>query len=148
MNHDNSAIQVIRLDCYLVYRSLACLLSGVFDFICRLRERTYSLWGYTSRYMSNFSNPFYKKNLEITQPIIVPVTNPQSFKYSIISPIYLFILCAFSIFLLVCLFIDQPVYFYIFKQFLYSGTSFLCLHIPGTAPLDSTQVVFSSYVKE
>lgn len=47
----------------------------------RLRERTYSLWGYTSKYTSNFSNPFYQKSLEISQPVIVPVINPQSFKF-------------------------------------------------------------------
>lgn len=47
----------------------------------RLRDRTYSLWGYTSKYTSNFTNPFYTKNMEISQPTILPTVNPQSFKF-------------------------------------------------------------------
>jgi len=47
----------------------------------RLSERTYSLWGYFSKYTTDMTNPFYKKDLQLTMPVIVPVTNPQSYKF-------------------------------------------------------------------
>lgn len=34
-----------------------------------------------SKYNSDFTNPFYRKDLEITQRIIIPVTNPQSIRF-------------------------------------------------------------------
>jgi len=46
-----------------------------------LQERTYSLWAHMSKYISDFTNPFYKKDHEkISQSIVIPVTNSQSFK--------------------------------------------------------------------
>jgi len=48
---------------------------------CRLRERTYSVWGHMSKYITDFTNPFYKKDVEkASQLIVIPVTNSQSFK--------------------------------------------------------------------
>jgi len=33
-----------------------------------------------SKYITDFTNPFYKKDHEISQSIVIPVTNSQSFK--------------------------------------------------------------------
>jgi hypothetical protein len=38
--------------------------------IYRLSERTYSLWGYITKHMSEFLNPLYKKDYEHQQPVI------------------------------------------------------------------------------
>lgn len=46
----------------------------------RLRDRTYCLWGYLSKYTRDFSNPFYDPHSPINQPVIMPVTNPQAIK--------------------------------------------------------------------
>ncbi|KAK2184782.1 hypothetical protein NP493_253g03029 [Ridgeia piscesae] len=47
----------------------------------RLHERTYSLWAHLTKYTSDFLNPFYQRDLELTQPVLQPVTNPQSFRF-------------------------------------------------------------------
>lgn len=46
----------------------------------RLSERTYSLWGYITKHMSEFLNPFYKKSYEHQEPVIMPNTSPQCVK--------------------------------------------------------------------
>jgi len=33
-----------------------------------------------SKYITDFTNPFYKKDHELSQSIVIPVTNSQSFK--------------------------------------------------------------------
>lgn len=48
--------------------------------MCRLRDRTYSVWAHISKYVTDFTNPFYKKDHELSQSIVIPVTNSQSFK--------------------------------------------------------------------
>jgi len=53
--------------------------------VCSLRERTYSVWAHMSKYITDFTNPFYKKDQDVSQSIVIPVTNSQSFK-SVRSP--------------------------------------------------------------
>ncbi|ELU00050.1 hypothetical protein CAPTEDRAFT_222026 [Capitella teleta] len=57
----------------------------------RLRERTYSLWAYMSKFTTDFSNPFFRKDLEITQRVVIPVTNPQSIR-SVITASFSFVI--------------------------------------------------------
>ena len=33
------------------------------------------------KYTDEFLNPFYNKMIEVTQPVIIPVLNPQSIQY-------------------------------------------------------------------
>ncbi|CAG2253626.1 MTMR6_7_8 [Mytilus edulis] len=47
----------------------------------RLSERTYSLWGYITKHMTEFLNPFYKKSYEHQEPVIMPNTSPQCVKF-------------------------------------------------------------------
>ncbi|XP_076467720.1 phosphatidylinositol-3,5-bisphosphate 3-phosphatase MTMR8-like isoform X2 [Babylonia areolata] len=47
----------------------------------RLSERTYSLWGYLSRHMQEYVNPLFKKEHEVTQPVLKPSTSPQCIKF-------------------------------------------------------------------
>jgi myotubularin-related protein 6/7/8 len=49
--------------------------------VCRLSEKTYSLWGYLSRHVQEYINPLFKKELEITQPFLRPNTSGQCIKY-------------------------------------------------------------------
>ena len=46
--------------------------------VFRLRDRTYSVWAHMSKYVTDFTNPFYKKHRDVA--VIIPVTNSQSFK--------------------------------------------------------------------
>jgi len=39
-----------------------------------------------SKYVTDFTNPFYKKDDDISQSVIIPVTNSQSFKYVTTCP--------------------------------------------------------------
>ncbi|XP_056012454.1 myotubularin-related protein 6-like isoform X2 [Ostrea edulis] len=47
----------------------------------RLNERTYSLWGHLSIHMSEFLNPLYRKEYEVTHPTLSPNTGSQCFKF-------------------------------------------------------------------
>ncbi|XP_052076365.1 myotubularin-related protein 6-like isoform X1 [Mytilus californianus] len=47
----------------------------------RLSERTYSLWGYITKHMTEYLNPFYKKSYEHQEPVIMPNTSPQCVKF-------------------------------------------------------------------
>ncbi|KAK7096994.1 hypothetical protein V1264_004036 [Littorina saxatilis] len=47
----------------------------------RLSERTYSLWGYLARHMQEYINPIFKKEQEITNPVLNPNTSPQYIKF-------------------------------------------------------------------
>ncbi|XP_076446061.1 phosphatidylinositol-3,5-bisphosphate 3-phosphatase MTMR8-like isoform X2 [Babylonia areolata] len=47
----------------------------------RLAERTYSLWGYLSRHMQEYLNPLFKKEYEITNPVLRPSTKPQDIRF-------------------------------------------------------------------
>ncbi|KAJ8298540.1 hypothetical protein KUTeg_025071 [Tegillarca granosa] len=47
----------------------------------RLSERTYSLWGYLTKNMSEYLNPLYKKEYEIDHPVIIPKSSPQCIKF-------------------------------------------------------------------
>lgn len=47
---------------------------------CRLQERTYSLWGYLMKNMADFISPMYKKEYELTSPVLIPNTSPQCYK--------------------------------------------------------------------
>ena len=44
----------------------------------RLRERTYSLWGFFGRSRPDFLNPFYERESQCTDPLMFPETSPQS----------------------------------------------------------------------
>lgn len=46
--------------------------------VFRLRERTYSLWGYMQKYTNDYLNPFYKKEHNLTNPCTIPTNNPQA----------------------------------------------------------------------
>ena len=48
--------------------------------IFRLATRTFSLWGFLTKHMTEFVNPLFKKEYEIMQPVIIPETSPQSVK--------------------------------------------------------------------
>lgn len=47
----------------------------------RLNERTYSLWGHINKNMSEFLNPLYKKEYEVSHPMLSPNTSSQCFKF-------------------------------------------------------------------
>ncbi|KAL8621063.1 hypothetical protein ACOMHN_040588 [Nucella lapillus] len=47
----------------------------------RLSERTYSLWGYLSRHIQEYLNPLFKKEYEITNPVLTPSTKPQDIRF-------------------------------------------------------------------
>lgn len=47
----------------------------------KLASRTFSLWGFLTKHMSEFVNPLFKKEYEIMQPVIFPETCPQSIKF-------------------------------------------------------------------
>jgi len=71
--------------------------------VFRLRDRTYSVWAHMSKYVTDFTNPFYKKHRDVA--VIIPVTNSQSFKSAPhpLSVIYLFIIYLFINSLVICL---------------------------------------------
>ncbi|KAL8587614.1 hypothetical protein ACOMHN_045303 [Nucella lapillus] len=47
----------------------------------RLSERTYSLWGYLSRHKPEYINPLFKKEHEVTHPVLEPSTSPQCIRF-------------------------------------------------------------------
>lgn len=47
----------------------------------KLSTRTFSLWGFLTKHMTEFVNPLFKKEYEIMQPVILPETSPQSVKF-------------------------------------------------------------------
>ncbi|XP_041360030.1 myotubularin-related protein 6-like isoform X2 [Gigantopelta aegis] len=47
----------------------------------RLQERTYSLWGYLHKHMTEYINPIFKKEYEITHPVLFPNVRPQCFRF-------------------------------------------------------------------
>jgi len=47
----------------------------------RLRERTYSLWGFIKRTEADYLNPFYRRETELTHPTLIPHNAPQSFTF-------------------------------------------------------------------
>ncbi|XP_071086998.1 phosphatidylinositol-3,5-bisphosphate 3-phosphatase MTMR6-like isoform X1 [Haliotis cracherodii] len=47
----------------------------------RLNERTYSLWGYLAKHMNEYINPLFKKEYEISHPVLIPNTRPQCIKF-------------------------------------------------------------------
>ena len=57
------------LDYYLLTYLFAYLLPYLL-LVARLRERTYSVWGHMSKYVTDFTNPFYKKDSEMKKCLI------------------------------------------------------------------------------
>ena len=47
----------------------------------RLSERTYSLWGYLNRHIQEYINPLFKKEHEVTNPVLKPSVSPQCLKW-------------------------------------------------------------------
>ncbi|XP_064607612.1 myotubularin-related protein 8-like isoform X2 [Liolophura sinensis] len=47
----------------------------------RLHDRTYSLWSYLAKNQSDYLNPLYKKEMEVTCPVLIPNTSPQCFQF-------------------------------------------------------------------
>ncbi|KAK2169771.1 hypothetical protein LSH36_7g15017 [Paralvinella palmiformis] len=47
----------------------------------RLNHRTYSLWAYLSKYRTDFTNPFYKKDMSFAQHPLIPDTFPQTIRF-------------------------------------------------------------------
>ncbi|XP_052278880.1 myotubularin-related protein 6-like isoform X2 [Dreissena polymorpha] len=47
----------------------------------KLSERTYSLWGYLNKRSSEFLNPLFKKEYEVTMPVLIPKVYPQCIKF-------------------------------------------------------------------
>ncbi|XP_013378996.1 myotubularin-related protein 6-like [Lingula anatina] len=47
----------------------------------RLSERTYSLWGHMLNHTSEYINPMFKKDYELTNPVLRPNCNPQVFRF-------------------------------------------------------------------
>ncbi|XP_078601978.1 phosphatidylinositol-3,5-bisphosphate 3-phosphatase MTMR6-like isoform X1 [Branchiostoma floridae x Branchiostoma japonicum] len=46
-----------------------------------LSTKTYSLWGYMRKNMSDYVNPLYSREHPVTQGILLPNTAPQNFKF-------------------------------------------------------------------
>ncbi|KAL5012393.1 hypothetical protein ScPMuIL_010944 [Solemya velum] len=47
----------------------------------RLAERTFSLWGHISHHTAEFLNPLFLKEYEVSQPVLMPNTSPQKFRF-------------------------------------------------------------------
>ena len=64
---------------YILFKvKVVCPLST--SSMLRLSERTYSLWGYLTRHIQEYVNPLFKKEHEVTNPVLKPSVSPQCLK--------------------------------------------------------------------
>lgn len=50
--------------------------------VCRLKERTYSLWAHLLSEQQNYLNPLYSPSFAESHPVLEPSTQPWNFKYA------------------------------------------------------------------